>query len=54
MTLLRDTIAFGAWFGTYGTLKARTCPKDSHPSILWLMFIGALSGEMFWLTVSWE
>lgn len=50
ITLLRDSISYGAWFGCYETLKELTCPKDSKPSILWYVFLGALAGECFWLS----
>mmetsp|Transcript_6877 Transcript_6877/g.6399 ORF Transcript_6877/g.6399 Transcript_6877/m.6399 type:complete len:95 (-) Transcript_6877:262-546(-) len=48
-TLMRDTIAYGAWFGTYGTLKSKLLERESNPSIFKMMLIGSISGEMYWL-----
>lgn len=50
-TLIRDTIAYGAWFGTYGTLKSKLLAKEKDPPIYKIMLIGACSGEMYWFTV---
>jgi len=37
VTLLRDSIAYGAYFGCYGTLKSKLLEIDPNPSILWLL-----------------
>ena len=50
ITLLRESISYGAWFGCYGTLKELTVPQGTNPSILWCMFLGAIAGECFWLS----
>ena len=49
ITLARDVVAFSAWFGCYETLKHNTCPKDRAPSMLWLMLLGAVTGEICWI-----
>mmetsp|Transcript_41483 Transcript_41483/g.47849 ORF Transcript_41483/g.47849 Transcript_41483/m.47849 type:complete len:150 (-) Transcript_41483:106-555(-) len=50
ITILRDCISYAAWFGCYESLKEASCSKDAPPSILWLMLLGAVAGEAFWLS----
>ena len=51
ITLLRESISYGVWFGCYETLKQLTCPEGTKPSILWCVFLGAIAGEAYWLSI---
>mmetsp|Transcript_12348 Transcript_12348/g.12394 ORF Transcript_12348/g.12394 Transcript_12348/m.12394 type:complete len:133 (+) Transcript_12348:269-667(+) len=49
--LCRDSIAYGVYFGTYSTLKSKIIGDQPNPSILKILLCGALTGEVFWITV---
>lgn len=50
ITMLREIISYGSWFGTYESLKAATTSPEKPGSLLWLMFCGSIAGEAYWLS----
>lgn len=50
ITMIREIISYASWFGTYESLKSKTTSKDRPASVLWLMLLGAIAGEAYWLS----